>query len=218
MIHRDTPGLLQVCFRADFFYFRRFVIKKPARPSLRGAPPQTKTRINHMIRVPVLRVIGAEGEQLGIISLDEALRQAREAELDLVEVAPMADPPVAKIMDFGKFKYQQEKKAKESKKKTHSVSIKEIKLRPKIGQNDLDVKRKQATEFLGEGNKVKVTMQFRGREMAYTELGKKVLDQLLLDLKDIAIPDMEAKLEGKSMGLMLSPKKTSKPAEEKSED
>lgn len=171
-----------------------------------------------MIRVPVLRVIGAEGEQLGIISLDEALRQAREAELDLVEVAPMADPPVAKIMDFGKFKYQQEKKAKESKKKTHSLSIKEIKLRPKIGQNDLDVKRKQATEFLGEGNKVKVTMQFRGREMAYTELGKKVLDQLLLDLKDIAIPDMEAKLEGKSMGLMLSPKKTSKPAEEKSED
>jgi translation initiation factor IF-3 len=171
-----------------------------------------------MIRVPMLRVIGANGEQMGIISLDEAMRAAREATLDLVEVAPMADPPVAKIMDYGKFRYQQEKKAKESKKKTHTVTIKEIKLRPKIGQNDLDVKKKQILEFLAEGNKVKLTLQFRGRELAYTELGKKVVDQLVKELEDVAVPDMDAKLEGKSMGLMLSPKKGSKPSESNREE
>jgi translation initiation factor IF-3 len=154
-----------------------------------------------------LRVIGPEGEQLGILSRMEALDIAREHDMDLVEVAPNAEPPVAKILDYGKFKYQQEKKQKESKKKTHTVTVKEVKLRPKIGKNDLEIKKKHAMEFIEEGNKVKFTMQFRGREMAYTELGKKILDQLIIDFTDLAIAEAEPKIEGRSMSLIFGPKK-----------
>ena len=154
-----------------------------------------------------LRVIGAEGAQLGILDLSEALSQARLANLDLVEIAPQADPPVAKIMDYGKYKYQQEKKAKESKKKAHTVILKEVKLRPKIGQNDLDVKKKQMVEFLEAGNKVKITMMFRGREMAYTERGQEILDRIVVDLETVAEPEENAKIERRNMFLIMSPKK-----------
>lgn len=155
-----------------------------------------------------LRVIGAEGTQLGILDLSEALSQARLANLDLVEIAPQADPPVAKIMDYGKYKYQQEKKAKESKKKAHTVVLKEVKLRPKIGQNDLDVKKKQMVEFLEAGNKVKITMMFRGREMAYTERGQEILDRIVVDLQTVAEPEESAKIERRNMFLIMSPKKS----------
>ena len=140
----------------------------------------------------------------------DALDAAREAELDLVEIAPNADPPVARIMDYGKYKYQQEKKAKESKKKAHIVILKEVKLRPKIGQHDLEVKKKHMTEFLDAGNKVKVTMMFRGREMAYTNLGKNILDKLVLDFQEVADPETEAKMERRNMFLILAPKRSEK--------
>jgi translation initiation factor IF-3 len=142
--------------------------------------------------------------------LADALDAAREAELDLVEIAPNADPPVARIMDYGKYKYQQEKKAKESKKKAHIVILKEVKLRPKIGQHDLEVKKKHMTEFLDAGNKVKVTMMFRGREMAYTNLGKNILDKLVLDFQEVADPETEAKMERRNMFLILAPKRSEK--------
>jgi len=142
-----------------------------------------------------------------VVSLSEALDAAREAELDLVEIAPNAVPPVARIMDYGKYKYQQEKKAKESKKKAHIVILKEVKLRPKIGQHDLEVKKRHMTEFLDAGNKVKVTMMFRGREMAYTNLGKDILDKLVLDFQELADPETEAKMERRNMFLILAPKR-----------
>ena len=147
---------------------------------------------------------------MGIITFDDALSRAREHGMDLVEVAPNANPPVAKILDFGKYKYQQEKKAKESKKKAHVIVIKEVKVRPKIGQHDLDVKKKQITEFLEAGNKVKVTMMFRGREMAYTEIGKGILDKLVEDFAELAEPEAEPKLERRNMFLILAPKKIDK--------
>ena len=147
---------------------------------------------------------------MGIITFDDALSRAREHGMDLVEVAPQANPPVAKILDFGKYKYQQEKKAKESKKKAHVIVIKEVKVRPKIGQHDLDVKKKQITEFLEAGNKVKVTMMFRGREMAYTEIGRGILDKLVQDFAEVAEPEDQAKLERRNMFLILAPKKIEK--------
>ena len=147
---------------------------------------------------------------MGIITFDDALSRAREHGMDLVEVAPQANPPVAKILDFGKYKYQQEKKAKESKKKAHVIVIKEVKVRPKIGQHDLDVKKKQITEFLEAGNKVKVTMMFRGREMAYTEIGRGILDKLVQDFAEMAEPEDQAKLERRNMFLILAPKKIEK--------
>jgi len=129
--------------------------------------------------------------------------------MDLVEVAPNANPPVAKILDYGKFKYQQEKKAKESKKKAHTIEVKEIRVGPKIGKHDLEVKKKHMTEFLESGNKVKISMRFRGREMAYTDLGKEILDQLVVDFKELAEAEEEPKMERRSMFLILAPKKIS---------
>jgi len=129
--------------------------------------------------------------------------------MDLVEVAPNANPPVAKILDYGKFKYQQEKKAKESKKKAHTIEVKEIRVGPKIGKHDLEVKKKHMTEFLESGNKVKISMRFRGREMAYTDLGKEILDKLVVDFKELAEAEEEPKMERRSMFLILAPKKIS---------
>jgi len=186
------------------------IIKRKRGKGPKQGPQEPKTRINRYIRAPHLRVIGPEGAQLGIITLDDALSRAREHGMDLVEVAPNANPPVAKILDFGKYKYQQEKKAKESKKKAHTIVIKEVKVRPKIGQHDLDVKRKQITEFLDAGNKVKVTMMFRGREMAYTEIGKGILDKLVTEFAEMAEQEAEPKLERRNMFLILAPKKIEK--------
>lgn len=159
-----------------------------------------------MIRISPLRVIAPDGEQMGIMSVDEALAAAEARGLDLVEVAPMARPPVCRIMDFGKFKFEQAKAARAAKKKQKVIELKEIKFRPGIDDHDFDFKVRHAREFLAEGNKVKVTMMFRGRQMAHPELGREVLDKVSEVLGDIAKVEQEAKLEGKNMTMLLTPK------------
>ena len=158
-----------------------------------------------------MRLIGADGTQLGIKALPEALTLARQQDLDLVEVAPMATPPVCRIMDYGKFRYEESQKAKESRKKTVQVSIKEVKFRPKIGKGDFDTKVRHLQEFLQGGHKVKVTLQFRGREMAHPELGSKILDAVLEQVGPIAKVEPQARLEGRNMTMVLSPDKKAAP-------
>ncbi|GAB6157291.1 translation initiation factor IF-3 [Desulfotomaculum varum] len=151
-------------------------------------------------------MVDADNNQLGIMSVKEALRLAEERQLDLVEVAPQAKPPVCRIMDYGKFKYEQSKREKEAKKKQRIIQVKEVKLRPRIEEHDYIVKAKNAERFLKDGDKVKVTIMFRGREIVHTELGKKLLDRLAEDLKDLCIVERQAKLEGKNMIMILAPK------------
>jgi translation initiation factor IF-3 len=150
-------------------------------------------------------VIGSEGEQLGILDRQEALDTAEEVGMDLVVVATNADPPVCRIMDYGKFKYQQSKKAQISKKKQKSIQVKEIKVRPKTDMHDLEVKARNAKKFLGEGNKIKVTVRFRGREIVHPERGQLVLKKLLELLKDEAAVESPAKMEGRNMIMVLTP-------------
>ena len=172
-------------------------------------PPQdnkNRLRVNRMIRISPLRVIAPDGEQLGIMSVDEALAAADARGLDLVEVAPMARPPVCRIMDFGKFKFEQAKAERAAKKKQRSIELKEIKFRPGIDEHDFEFKCRHAKEFLAEGNKVKVTMMFRGRQMAHPELGKLVLDRVAEFLADIGKIEQDAKLEGKNMTMLMTPK------------
>ncbi len=154
-----------------------------------------------------MRLISADGEQVGIVPIEQARAAAAERGLDLVEVAPTARPPVVRIMDYGKYKYEQARKARESKKKQHQVKVKEIKLRPKIDDHDLDFKRGHARRFLGEGNKVKVTMRFRGREMTHTELGLAVLERFAEALADYGQVEERARLEGRNMTMVLAPKR-----------
>ena len=176
-------------------------------------------RINEEIHIREVRVTSAEGEQLGIMLTRDALRMAEEQHLDLVEVAPNAKPPVCRIMDFGKFRYEQQKREKEAKKKQKTISIKEVKLRPNIDEHDFNVKLKNALRFVEEGNKVKVTIMFRGRELSHPELGRAVLDRVAERMTDLVTIERGAKLEGKNMTMILSPKvqkptKTVKPAKE----
>ena len=159
-----------------------------------------------MIRFSPLRVIAPDGEQLGIMTVDEALAAAEARGLDLVEVAPMARPPVCRIMDFGKFKFEQAKAERAAKKKQRSIDLKEIKFRPGIDDHDFDFKCRHAKEFLTEGNKVKVTMMFRGRQMAHPELGKLVLDRVAEALAEVGKVEQDAKLEGKNMTMLMTPK------------
>lgn len=163
-------------------------------------------RINEEIRAKEVRLNSATNEPLGIVQLQDALRMAIEQNLDLVEVAPTAKPPVCRIMDFGKFKYEQQKREKEVKKKQKVVTVKEVKLRPNIEDHDFEVKFKNAQRFLEDGDKVKVTIMFRGRELSHPELGRKVLDKMALQIKDIANIERGAKLEGKNMIMILAPK------------
>ena len=153
-----------------------------------------------------VRVTSAEGEQLGIMATRDALRLAEEQHLDLVEVAPKAKPPVCRIMDFGKYRYEQQKREKEARKKQKVINIKEVKLRPNIEQHDFDVKLKNALRFIQEGNKVKVTIMFRGRELSHPELGREVLRRVAADLKESVLVERDAKLEGKNMIMILAPK------------
>ena len=162
-------------------------------------------RYNDRIRAREVRVIGPEGSQFGIKSLPDALALARELDLDLVEVAPLATPPVCRIMDYGKFRYEESQKAKESRKKATHISIKEVKFRPKIGQGDFDTKVRHIVDFLEDGHKVKVTLQFRGREMAHPELGTKILDQVLGVVGEYVKVETQARLEGRNMSMVLSP-------------
>jgi len=151
-------------------------------------------------------VVDSDNNQLGIMSVKEALRIAEERQLDLVEVAPQAKPPVCRIMDYGKFKYEQSKREKEAKKKQRIIQVKEVKLRPRIEDHDYTVKAKNAERFLKDGDKVKVTIMFRGREIVHTDLGKNLLDRLAEDLKDLCIVERQPKLEGKNMIMILAPK------------
>lgn len=163
-------------------------------------------RINEEIRIREVRVTDENGEQLGIMQTRDALKLAEERHLDLVEVAPKARPPVCKIMDFGKYRYEQQKREKEARKKQKVITIKEVKLRPNIEQHDFDVKLKNARRFVEEGNKVKVTIMFRGRELSHPELGSVILDKIAQALGDTVNVERAAKLEGKNMTMILSPK------------
>jgi translation initiation factor IF-3 len=153
-----------------------------------------------------VRVITGEGEQLGILPISEAIRIAQERELDLVEVAPEAAPPVCRIMDFGKFKYQQSRRAKDARKKQTIIQVKEVKMGPKTDEHDFQFKARHVRRFIEEGNKAKVTIRFRGREMAHTELGRKLLDRMSADMTDIATIESYPKLEGRNLVMILTPK------------
>lgn len=165
-----------------------------------------RVRVNRQIRISPLRVIAPDGSQLGILDLETALAQAEAQGLDLVEVAPLARPPVVRIMDYGKFKFEQAKMARQAKKKQHVIHLKEVKYRPGIDDHDFDTKTRHARRFLADGNKVKVTMMFRGRQVAHPELGKEVLDRVSNELSDIGKIETDAKLEGKNMTMILAPK------------
>lgn len=163
--------------------------------------------LNEQIRDKEVRVIGEDGEQLGIMSSKDALKLAKEAGVDLVKIAPTAKPPVCKIVDYGKYRYEMVKREKEAKKKQKVTEVKEIQLTPNIEENDLNTKANQAREFVGKGNKVKVALRFRGREMAHTSTGMEVLDKFYEKVSDVAVVEKPAKLEGRSMIMVLSEKR-----------
>lgn len=162
-------------------------------------------KVNREIRAPRVRVIGHTGEQIGILALYEALAKAEEVGLDLVEVVPTSSPPVCKIMNYGKFRYDQTKREKESKKAQHQVKVKEIKLKPNIDTHDLDTKVRHARTFLEKGNKVKLSLFFRGREMMHMDHGEKVMRKVCEDLEDVATVEAPAKLLGRTLGVVLAP-------------
>jgi translation initiation factor IF-3 len=162
-------------------------------------------RINRQIRTPKVRLISPDGEQVGVVAIQEALEQAAEYGLDLVEIAPNAVPPVCKIIDYGKFRYDQTKKEKESKKSQHQIKVKEIKIKPNIDPHDLQTKIRHARDFVTKGNKVKVTCMFRGREMAHPEIGQKVVKQFCDEIEDIAAPESPMKMFGRFLTVVLAP-------------
>jgi translation initiation factor IF-3 len=164
--------------------------------------------LNAEINAPEIRLVGVEGEQLGIVSLAEALGKAEAAELDLVEIAPMAKPPVCRIMDYGKFKYREAKKQHEAKLKLKQIQVKEVKFRPGTDEGDYKIKLRNLTRFLSEGDKAKVTLRFRGREMAHQEFGVRLLERVRGDLDPIATVEQFPRLEGRQMVMLLAPKKT----------
>lgn len=168
---------------------------------------EDEIRINENITAKQVRLIDANNENRGIVSIKEALALAEEEDLDLIEISPQANPPVCKILDFGKFRYEQQKRKAEAKKNQKVVEIKELKLRPMIDTHDYEVKVKQAKKFLEQGNKVKFTMRFKGRELSANDMGKQVLSKLVEDLEDCAKVDSEMKLEGRQMTMVLSPQK-----------
>jgi len=159
-----------------------------------------------MIRVRDVRLIGADGSQMGVVATEEALASAQESGLDLVEVSPTARPPVCKLLDYGKYKFEQEKRVREAKKRQQLTKLKEIRMQPKIDSHDLDFKSKHIRTFLGQGNKVKVTIRFRGRELAHTEIGRAVLDRVVDRTSDCAVLARSAQMEGRFMSMVLSPK------------
>ncbi|MDA0665832.1 MAG: translation initiation factor IF-3 [Burkholderiaceae bacterium] len=164
-------------------------------------------RINGEITAPQLRLVGLENEALGIVVLSEALRMAEEAEVDLVEIAPQAVPVVCKLMDFGKFKYQEQKRAQEAKSKQKIIQVKEVKFRPGTDDNDYQVKLRNLTRFLEEGDKAKITIRFRGREMAHQEFGMRMLERVKEDLGELVQVEQMPKLEGRQMVMVVAPKK-----------
>ena len=164
--------------------------------------------INEQIRDREIRLIGEDGQQLGIMSSREAMKIAREAELDLVKIAPQAKPPVCKIIDYGKYRYELARKEKEAKKKQKTIEVKEVRLSPNIDSNDLNTKIASARKFIEKGNKVKVTLRFRGREMAHVQSSRHILDEFAKALEDIALVDKPDKMEGRSMAMFLTEKRS----------
>jgi translation initiation factor IF-3 len=173
----------------------------------RRPPERDTTRINERIRVPKVRLIGAEGEQLGIVDIDDALKRAQDADLDLVEVAPGSKPPVTRLLDYSKYKYEQEQKQKQARKHQQQVNIREIKLRPKIAQHDYETKKGHVERFLRHQDKVKVTIMFRGREQAHPERGRALLQRLYEDLDGLAVIESQPLQEGRNMSMLLAPGK-----------
>jgi translation initiation factor IF-3 len=171
----------------------------------RRPPERDPTRLNERIRVPEVRLIGSDGEQVGIIPTDEALQRAQQEDLDLVEVAPDASPPVARLLDYSKYKYEQEQKQKAARKHQQQVNVREIKLRPKIADHDYGTKKGHVERFLRGQSKVKVTIMFRGREQAHPERGRALLQRLFDDLDGLAVIEQEPLQEGRNMSMLLAP-------------
>jgi len=176
-------------------------------------PGRARTWINERIRVPKVRLIGAEGEQLGVVEINEALKRAQEADLDLVEVAPNSKPPVTRLLDYSKYKYEQEQKQKQARKHQQQVNIREIKLRPKIADHDYETKKGHVERFLRHQDKVKVTIMFRGREQAHPERGRALLQRLYEDLEGLAVIESHPLQEGRNMSMLLAPGKEAAKAE-----
>ncbi len=173
---------------------------------MQAPPPKDGHRINDMIDVRKVRLVGADGEMVGVVSIHAALEAADEAGLDLVEVSPNADPPVCKLLDYGRFKYEAQKKKNEARKKQKVIEVKEIKLRPGIEDHDYFIKMKAARKFLENGDKVKVTMRFRGRELAHQDIGARVLDKVRDELDEAAKVEQMPKMEGRQMVMVVSPR------------
>jgi translation initiation factor IF-3 len=171
----------------------------------RRPPERDTTRINERIRVPEVRLIDENGEQVGIVPTNEALERARNSDLDLVEVAPNSKPPVCRILDYSKYKYEQEQKAKQARKHQQQTNVREIKLRPKIAQHDYETKRGHVERFLKQQDKVKVTIMFRGREQSHPERGRMLLDRLLEDVSEIGVMESPPLQEGRNMTMLLGP-------------
>jgi translation initiation factor IF-3 len=178
---------------------------RPRGPRFLPVRPEESHRTNRQIRVPQVRLIGANGEQLGIVATDEALRLAQEKELDLVEVAPGATPPVCRLLDFGKFRYSKQKKDSEAKKKQHVTQLKELRVRPGTDSHDLERQLKRAQEFLAEGQRVKFTLRFRGREMVHQDLGRAKLEGIAEQLSEHGWVEIAPRTEGRIMHLVLAP-------------
>jgi len=172
-----------------------------------STPDNKQNRRNQEIRVPRVRVIGSDGEMIGVLTRDEALSMAEDEGLDLVEIQPQADPPVCKIMDFGKFKFEAQKKASEAKKKSKQVEIKEVKFRPVTDEGDYQIKLRKMRGFLEEGDKIKVNIRFRGREMSHQELGREIANRIETDLGEDIVIESRPRLEGRQMVMMIAPKK-----------
>jgi translation initiation factor IF-3 len=180
----------------------------------RRPPERDPTRINERIRVPEVRLIGADGEQVGVVQIDDALQRAQSEDLDLVEVAPEAKPPVARLLDYSKYKYEQEQKAKAARKHQQQVNIREIKLRPKIADHDYETKKGHVERFLRQRDKVKVTIMFRGREQAHPERGRALLQRLFGDLEGLATIESEPLQEGRNMSMLLAPVRGAGPSDD----
>lgn len=176
------------------------------RRRFRAEPRGPQIRVNHRIRVPEVRVVAEDGSNLGVLPTQEALRRARDVGLDLVEINPKGSPPVCKILDYGKFKYEESRKKREAKRKQTVVEVKEIKLRPKTDDHDLEVKVRNARRFLEQGNKVKVVCRFRGREIAHPERARMQLNHIVSHAEDLAVVELNPTMEGRTMAIMLAPK------------
>ena len=173
----------------------------------RRPPERDQTRINERIRAPEVRLVDADGEQMGVLSIEKALEQARDADLDLVEVAAEAKPPVCRLLDYSKYKYELEQKAKAARKHQQQINVREIKLRPKIADHDYETKRGHVERFLRQQDKVKITIMFRGREQAHPERGRRLLERLVEDLDTLATVESDPEQEGRNMHMLLAPAK-----------